>query len=236
MGVAIHYFRAPTDYTDKLKQEGNRAKARAFWEYCDDVSSDMHNSERFYAQSWGVGKGTVSRWLKEFKYEHERFVAAWELTNSHAKKEVGQKRGKRGAQIEPESALCMDVQKNSGANVGQLRGEVLNINNNIYSQNTECSDMMDEDMEISRLLFSKLSLIHSSIKEPDFKEWSVHIKRMREIDKRTPEMIRNMIGYIFDNNSYFDGRFWRSNIKSTEKLRIQYDSIALQINSRKKVA
>lgn len=233
MGLAIHYFRAPTDYTDKLKRDGNRAKARAFWEYCDDVNSEMNNSERFYAQSWGVGKGTVWRWLKEFKHEYDRFKAAWELTNSQEKKEAGHLWGTRETKISSTTTTQTDFEKNSGADVGHERGEVFNSNINNYSPNTTCPDLCDEDSRLSQLLFSKLLSIHPAIKKPDFNKWAIHIKRMREIDKRTPEMIGNMISYIFDNNPHFDGTFWRSNIKSTEKLRIQYDAIALQINSRK---
>lgn len=237
MGLAIHYFRAPTDYTDKLKRDGNRAKARAFWEYCDDVNSEMNNSERFYAQSWMVGKGTVSRWLKEFKHEYDRFKAAWELTNLQEKKEAGQSWGTYGAKISPTAPTLSDFEKNSGAVVGQERGEALNKNiNNIYCPNAKRPNVSDDDISLSKFLFSKLSAIHPSIKEPDMFKWAVHIKRMIDIDKRTIEQITNMIGMIFDNNQYFDGTFWRSNILSTEKLRKQYDTIAIQIKSGRRVA
>jgi len=233
MGLAIHYFRAPTDYTDKLKRDGNRAKARAFWEYCDDVNSEMNNSERFYVQSWGVGKGTVGRWLKEFKHEYDRFIAAWELTNSQEKKEAGQLRGTREPKIPSTTTTPSDFEKNSGAYVGHERGKVFNKNiNNIYCPKSKIPNFSDDDMDVSELLYSKLINIHASIKKPNLSKWADSIRLMRERDGRDILAIKNMILMIFDKNQYFDGTFWRSNIMSTEKLRKQYDTIAIQIKSR----
>lgn len=236
MSLHIHYFRAPTDYTDKLKREGKRSKARAFWEYCDDVNSDMHNSERFYAESWGVGKGTVGRWLKEFKHQYDLFVAAWELTNSQAKKEAGQLRGSREAKIHSESTNNTEFDENSGATVGQSRGEVFNNNINNTSPKSKITNYSAEDTSISELLYSKLLAIHPSMKKPNISKWAEHVRLMRERDHREVDAIKNMIMMIFDDNQWFDGTFWRSNIRSTEKLRVQFDTIYLQIKSRRKAA
>jgi len=236
MGLHIHYFRAPTDYTDKLKRDGKRAKARAFWEYCDDVNSEMHNSERFYVESWGVGKGTVGRWLREFKYQYELFIAAWELTNSQVKKEAGHLRGSRDVNLSYESTVNTDFKKNSVAEVGHSRGEVFNSNINNYCPKSKIPSFSDEDMALSELLYSKLSTIHPSMKKPNLSKWADSVRLMRERDNREIKAIENMIMMIFDDNPWFDGTFWRSNIKSTDKLRAQFDTIYLQIKSRKRAA
>jgi hypothetical protein len=91
------------------------------------------------------------------------------------------------------------------------------------------------DLRASKYLFAYLNKIHN-IQEPDFSKWADHIRKMREIDKRTEDMIKNMIDMIFKDNEHFDGNFWRANIKSTAKLREKYDDIALQIKTRSKAS
>jgi len=81
----IHYKNYPTDYIDHLQAQGKRHKARCFWEYYNDVQNKAVNSIGFYAKSWGadkpMSKGTVHKWIKEFKEEIERFYSAHILLN-----------------------------------------------------------------------------------------------------------------------------------------------------------
>lgn len=59
------YF-ATIPYLHNLVIE-NRAKARAFWEYCYDMEHAIHNTN--YAQSWGVDDSTAKEWISEFYTE-----------------------------------------------------------------------------------------------------------------------------------------------------------------------
>ena len=52
------------DYVHKLVKAGERAKVKAFWEYCYDMEFQSRNID--YASSWGVDEKTVNEWLSEF--------------------------------------------------------------------------------------------------------------------------------------------------------------------------
>ena len=68
--MSKYYVMMPTEYVEKLQQEGKRDKARAFLEYFIDMHNDSVNSFRFYQQSWGLkSSSTPTVWIKEFKEE-----------------------------------------------------------------------------------------------------------------------------------------------------------------------
>ncbi|MDM5272094.1 hypothetical protein PGH07_07870 [Sulfurovum sp. zt1-1] len=81
----IHYKNYPTDYIDDLQSQGKRHKARCFWEYYNDVQNKAVNSIGFYCKSWGrdkpESKGTVHKWIIEFRDEIQRFYDAHILLN-----------------------------------------------------------------------------------------------------------------------------------------------------------
>lgn len=81
----IHYKNYPTYYIDILQNKGKRHKARCFWEYYNDVQNREVNSIGFYAKSWGLAKpmskGTVHKWVDEFRDEIQRFYDAHLLMN-----------------------------------------------------------------------------------------------------------------------------------------------------------
>jgi|GEM_PF-2411696 len=82
-----YYINVPSNYINKLKQDGKREKARAFMEYFSDMHDDEVNSISFYAQSWGAkdkpkNRGSVQRWIQEFKDEISKYFAFWEIKNT----------------------------------------------------------------------------------------------------------------------------------------------------------
>ena len=81
----IHYKNYPTDYIDRLQGQGKRHKARCFWEYQNDVQNKDVNSFGFYAKSWGgdvpMSKGTVHKWIGEFRDEISKFYDTMALLN-----------------------------------------------------------------------------------------------------------------------------------------------------------
>ncbi|MFZ2967935.1 MAG: hypothetical protein WA080_02635 [Sulfuricurvum sp.] len=244
-GIRTHYIMFPTDYYDELIEKGNRAKAAALMEYYRDMKRGRVYKFQDYAKYWlgdYAKKGTAFKWIKEFHEEISKFFTHWREHNEQHFLNVGNEWKPFGNHMETFNAL--QSPKNSSSIDGmettrKPNGNITNKSkesNNISRPNVKRSDVSDDDIRLSELLFSKLLSIHPSIKRPDMIKWAIHIKRMREIDKRSIEAISNMISMIFDKNQYFDGTFWRSNILSTEKLRKQYDTIAIQIKSGRRAA
>lgn len=83
---------------------------------------------------------------------------------------------------------------------------------NIYSSNSI-------EFELSKLLFDLLKGNNPKIKEPNLQEWAKHIDLMIRIDKREPTDIEKVIKFAQRDD------FWWNNIKSTSKLRKQFDTL-----------
>lgn len=239
-GARKHYVIFPTNYYDELIERGQRPKAAALMEYYRDMKRGRVYKYQDYASYWfndPKKKGTAHKWIKEFYEEISLFFAHWHLHNEQHFSNVenewkpfgNRKETFKTSQSPKDRDLekCTETERKPFGNISKEDNELNN-----YCTNAKRPNVSDDDIELSNLLFSKLLSIHPSIKKPDMIKWAVHIKRMREVDQRTVEGITNMIGMIFDNNQYFDGTFWRSNVLSTEKLRKQYDTIAVQIKSR----
>jgi hypothetical protein len=86
----------PSDYINSLKASGKREKARAFMEYYTDMHEGEVNSLSFYAKSWGKkGKGTVSKWISEFRDEIDKYHSYWQLKNNSHHHNVTNKSGRK---------------------------------------------------------------------------------------------------------------------------------------------
>lgn len=77
----VHYIHMPTDYATSLQENGERPKARAFFEYFHDMKRKNINSLSFYAKSWGISKASSGRWVAEFKEEIHKFFELWNVKN-----------------------------------------------------------------------------------------------------------------------------------------------------------
>ena len=87
-----------------------------------------------------------------------------------------------------------------------------------------------DDLVVAQYLFEKIKGIYAGAKEPNWDEWANSIRLLREQDGKSLKAIRNVIDMIFEDNGIYDGSFWRQNIRSTAKLRKQYEQIAYQIS------
>jgi len=136
--MRMNYKTYPTDYVQELKAS-SRKKARAFLEYWDDMEHGEHNSLRFYAQSWEVGKSTVQRWQEEFNHEIDLFLSHWVLKNSqhnkHVKKSMGHYEDKRDSS-NPHNIGNAEISE------GQPRDKALN---NINNNNTSSGFLFDKE-------------------------------------------------------------------------------------------
>ncbi|GAG51978.1 unnamed protein product, partial [marine sediment metagenome] len=77
---------------------------------------------------------------------------------------------------------------------------------------------------MSELLFSLIKKRRETFKKPDLNKWSKHIDLMIRVDKRDPEEIEKIIQWCQRDD------FWQNNILSTDKLRKQYDILAIQMD------
>jgi len=85
----------------------------------------------------------------------------------------------------------------------------------------KCPNSYESD--VSCLLFQLITERRNSFKKPDLKKWAEHIDKMIRIDKRDPREIEDVITWCQQDD------FWQNNILSTDKLRKQYDQLALKL-------
>mgnify|MGYP003308439938 CR=1 FL=1 len=114
------------------------------------------------------------------------------------------------------------------------------VNNNIIvvpaKQDNGSKENIPTDFEIKcvdYLIQSVLSDFPNQkvpVTEFEKEKWTVHIRRMIEIDKLAPEDIWNTLIWTMKD------AFWRTNIRSTKKFREKYQTLYLQSKQKKKNA
>lgn len=86
-----------------------------------------------------------------------------------------------------------------------------------------------QDLKLSQLLYD---LIKKNTPEwyhkPKLEDWADEIRKLREIDKQTPELIEKVIRWSQNDD------FWSKNILSTAKLRKQFSTLLVQMKEKKK--
>lgn len=82
----------------------------------------------------------------------------------------------------------------------------------------------DENMEIAKEVFEGVLRINPNTKKPNLETWAGHIRKMRELDGRPVQEIRETFKWANQDI------FWQTNILSTEKLREQYDQLRAKIS------
>ncbi len=92
---------------------------------------------------------------------------------------------------------------------------------NIYCPNSE-------EFRLSTLLFNLILKRRSNYKKPNLENWSKEINKMIKIDKRDIVEIEQVITWCQGDS------FWQNNILSVDKLRKQYDRLALKMNNKPK--
>jgi len=86
--------------------------------------------------------------------------------------------------------------------------------NNKNKNEEECKYKYSEsDLELSRLLFKLIREHRPNHPEPNFEKWADDVRKLREIDKKTPEQIKAVIEYAQADS------FWWSRVLSTASLR-----------------
>ena len=80
-------------------------------------------------------------------------------------------------------------------------------------------------MNLTKLLFEKINN-NIKTKTPDFEKWCIHIDLLIRKDKRDIKEIEKVIEFSQTND------FWKSNIRSTKKLREKYETLFLQMQEK----
>jgi len=82
----------------------------------------------------------------------------------------------------------------------------------------------------ARLLFNHIKKRDNKIKEPNWKEWTIHIERLHKIDGRDFSEIKDVVNWCQQDD------FWQNNILSTAKLRKQFTQLRLKMNNKPKIS
>ena len=83
-----------------------------------------------------------------------------------------------------------------------------------------------DEVRLSELLLNKILERRPTYKKPNIQNWCKDIDKMIRIDKRYPVEIEKIINWC-QNDS-----FWKNNILSMDKLRKQYDQLALKMEGK----
>lgn len=81
-------------------------------------------------------------------------------------------------------------------------------------------------IQLSKYLYQKINEDarekSEMTKEPDYQTWADDVRKMIDLDGRTPDQVKQMIEWCQSND------FWQGNILSVKKLREKYDVMAKQ--------
>lgn len=252
----MNYKMYPIDYILELQQKGKREKARCFLEYFNDVQLDNINSISFYGKSWGTvdkakSKGTVFKWIGEFKREIEMFFNYWMLKNkqhySSVTNQSEQKVNGETNQSERNNATTTPMNKgilNSEVNYTKDESErkvnqgINTINNNINAESNDSSNKNTSNkkhsysntFEIIWNLYNK----KSSNKNRSFsiykKRWIGHDIELikKAIDKykhnTNPEYYKDFDGFLNGViDSYVPKKAWVVDANKTKHIGLFYD-------------
>jgi len=102
----------------------------------------------------------------------------------------------------------------------KIRSDKIRSDKNISCPNSD-------EFRLSRLLFDLIQERQPNVKKPNFEKWAIHIDRMIRLDKRTVSDIETVIAWCQQDD------FWQTNIRSTEKLRQQFDQLQDKMRGEK---
>ncbi|WP_144499053.1 Replication protein O [Bacillus pumilus] len=109
------------------------------------------------------------------------------------------------------------TQKHTNKNVKNYKNEK-KINNSRHKYEP-C------DLENANLLYQKILENNPQAKKPNLEKWASDFRLIRQIDKRTDEQVKYLIGWTQQDT------FWKANILSPARLRKQFDHLVVRIKS-----
>lgn len=200
-------------------------EARALVIYFLSHSNNWNISIPFVMKSQKISKNKMYRIINEII--ESGYVKREEYLQS------GKKRFKYYVSEKPKfkkSLLCpqnQDTEKQYPENEDTKKEQSSSYEEEKKEQYKEMSEAKASvpSLEASGLADDLLTSIKSykeNFKPPNLKKWAIEIDKMISKDKIQPETIREVIKWLPSND------FWRKNILSAEKLRIQFDRLELE--------
>jgi len=149
----------PNYYWRELQKKGRdgRLKANAFLAFFMDKEEGNNNSARFYAETWGVGKTTVNKWIREFRVEIEKFDAWWFLQNLNKtarQYSSAKNRGGQSGQLEVDIKKAVEL-----LNLGLLKDEGGQLNGQQVDKDIINKEVEEEEIAIAKE-FDKLFFVY----------------------------------------------------------------------------
>ncbi|WP_041963027.1 hypothetical protein [Sulfurospirillum cavolei] len=144
MNDEMNYLFIPTFYAISLQKHGQRAKARAFFEYFLDLRTKHENALSFYARSWDVGKTTAHRWVEEFRNEIDKFHELW---NTHNDKKMAERFYFHSGTIDTsETSNFRGLEKNGGTTEFLSRNQelILNDDDNAHTRENDYDESFEK--------------------------------------------------------------------------------------------
>lgn len=122
------------------------------------------------------------------------------------------------------------VTDNGQHRLGKVRLGKVRLGEGRLGKDKESSNKFsDGSIELSLSMFL-YDLVNKNIKtkKPNFTNWAKHIDLMLRVDNRNVEDIKAVITWSQNDD------FWKSNIRSTKKLREKFETLFLQMNNKSK--
>ena len=82
------------------------------------------------------------------------------------------------------------------------------------------------EIKASHYLFLKIQENDPRAKQPDFQKWAIEIDGIIRLDRRTKEELKAVIDWCQKDS------FWKTNILSAKKLRLQFPKLKLQMEGK----
>ncbi len=184
-----------------------------------DISGWAHSEIERYA-GWEGEKGKFAKALyrKENSFidviENKHLIHDWiEYAGRYLIKRYGTSNRER----------LIEIWNKHGRIYGQSQEETISKNkgrkNKIYADDSP-------EIKAAKYLFGKILDNDPKAKNPDFQKWAIEIDGILRLDKRTKEELKAVIDWCQNDN------FWKSNILSAKKLRLQFAKLKLQMESQ----
>ncbi len=206
--------------TDSKPDDLRVLQARGFVKIFDDkVLVILDWKENNYIRK---DRYTPSKYLEIYKEEIKRLSSGIPMGNqrdtqdSLGKDSLDKDRiGKNSIKRENKDKNNTSPTDKAGAFNENTGAEVKTGKKRIYSEDSI-------EYKLSALLLKLILERYPRFKQPDLQKWALHIDRLIRLDKHPPDEIEKVIRWCQQD------AFWQNNILSTEKLRKQYDQLALK--------
>ncbi|KGL45027.1 hypothetical protein EP56_05570 [Listeriaceae bacterium FSL A5-0209] len=112
------------------------------------------------------------------------------------------------------------------ANEGQTEGKPGATNKNVKNvkkkKTSQKIEFSEEHLQLAYYFFDRILENQPERKPPNFNKWANTIRLMMKLDKRTNEQIKWLMTWVQQHD------FWMTNVLSPEKLRVQFDDLAIK--------